>query len=97
MNEVDMIFDAVAKASRWVHLKDEIAKKKEQIRDVNSLTCGNCNHWMKTSCIPEKKHGKFKSSASFACEIFQQCSSSIDLAEKFGKELKQLESDLSKL
>lgn len=41
-----------------------------RVRDIRSLKCGNCDHWMKTTCYPEKQLNQFKSCASIACKDF---------------------------
>lgn len=90
--DVNAIFDAVSKAANFVCLQDAICKKQEQIRNVLSKRCGNCFHWMKSSCIPEKKHKQFKSCESYGCKDFELCPFSEGLAKKFKEELKDLKS-----
>lgn len=87
---VNAIFDAVAKATNYVHLQDEIYKKQAQVRNVLSKRCGNCWHWMKSSCVPEKEHNQFKSCDSFGCKDFSLCPFSKELAKKFENELECL-------
>ena len=84
---VDAIFDAVIDAGRLVMLADKIRAKQQQIRFVLSKTCGNCDMWMKSTCVPEKKHKQFKSVASFACSAFELDSYSESAARTFGDEL----------
>jgi len=84
------IFDAFMKASDIVALRDQALRKQEQIDSVRSRLCGNCAHWMKTTCAPEKVHGQFKSMASPACAAFAQCVSSRDLEDKFRGELERI-------
>ena len=62
--DANVIYDAVGKASVLVNLQIQIDRKNAEIRDLKSTTCGNCDKWMKNSCIPEKKHKKFKSMSS---------------------------------
>lgn len=92
---VNAIFDAVGKASHYVHLLDAVSNKETQIRNVLSKRCGNCFHWMKSSCIPEKKHKQFKSCNSFGCKDFALCPFHKELSEKFGKELDELKIKLA--
>jgi hypothetical protein len=82
-----------------VHLRDDRQAKQAQIRDVNAKRCGNCDHWMKTTCVSEKQHGQLKSNYSTACGAFTLSPSSkrsndqfvVDLAEinrKLGEQRK---------
>ena len=87
---VDRIFDAVGKASVYVIACDKINEKRKQLSDVQARRCGNCYHWMKSSCAPEKQHGQFKSSISYACKDFY-LDDSHGLIQKFENELKLLE------
>ena len=91
MNEFDAIFDAVIAVTAEVHKADAIHKKEQQIASVLAARCGNCDHWMKTSCKPEKERGEFKSMNSVACPDFRLGFSSQMLAEDFRKELRELE------
>lgn len=84
---VDAIFDAFYKAFDFVRLTDAARKKSVQIRDVTSRTCGNCDHWMKSTCVPEKKHGQLKSMGSIGCGAFSQAPAMAELASKFTSEL----------
>ena|ERR1043166_667015 len=88
--EVDRLFGMFHKASEIVHVEDEYRRKAAQITDVNSRTCGNCTHWMKTTCIPEKKYGQFKSMNSTGCAAFQLSKSSYDLSTRFAQELEEI-------
>lgn len=90
-SEVDAIFDAVAKASHIGHLAHKIQEKRAQIREVAAKRCGNCFHWMKSSCKPEKVHRQFKSCSSLACEDFERSRCSERLEEQFQGELLQLQ------
>ena len=81
------IWDAFDKMSAAIHKVDRIEKKKKQIASVCSRMCGNCDHWMKTTCVPEKQHKQFKSSGSMACGAFEICSSSLRLMHQFEAEL----------
>lgn len=92
-SEMDAIWDAAAAASAYVIREDQIQKKRQQIRECTSRTCGNCFHWMKSSCVPEKKHGQFKSINSVACELFELSGLSARIAEGFEDELAELTND----
>ena len=87
---VDKIFDSIQKASSYVHLQDKIYRKKIQIENILSKRCGNCFHWMKSSCMPEKKHKQFKSCDSFGCKDFAYSFNSTELYKKFKIELEKL-------
>ena len=95
--DVNSVFDAFGKFSDIVHLSDARQDKQAQIRDVNSRRCGNCDHWMKTTCVPEKKHGQFKSNYSTACGGFTLSPGSKRLNDQFVIELAEIERKLSAL
>lgn len=84
---VDAIFDAFNKASDYVGLKDQERRKLAQIRSVTNKRCGNCDHWMKTTCKPEKVHGQFKSCESIACSAFTRNWASTKMENEFSAEL----------
>lgn len=84
------VFEWADEFSRRVHTADAIAKKLVQIYSVTSKTCGNCYHWMKTSCKPEKVHGQFKSVNSIACGDFVREPAMVKLEEQFRRELESL-------
>jgi hypothetical protein len=88
--KVDAIFDAFYKATSEIHKLDAIQKKQEQINRVTAKRCGNCDLWMKSTCIPEKKHGQFKSMNSRACNAFTYCHSSLSLQDEFTAELAEI-------
>lgn len=92
---VNAIFDAIDKASTYVNLKEAIRRKKEQVDSCEANRCGNCYHWMKTTCAPEKLHKQFKSCASLACNNFEHDSGSKKLANEFSSELVALQTKLS--
>lgn len=87
---VDAIFDAFGKLSQLTVLADKQREKQAQIKSVNEKRCGNCYHWMKSSCIPEKQHKKFKSTSSRACKDFHQCPAMAGLSDAFEIELKDI-------
>ena len=85
-----MIFNALNRASNYVHLQDEKRKKREQLTSVQQKRCGNCYHWMKSSCAPEKQGKKFKSSSDIACGDFE-LSDIGNLIPKFTQELAEIQ------
>jgi hypothetical protein len=90
MNEVDAIFDAVSKAAAIVIRQDKIREKRKQIASVTERRCGNCDHWMKSTCKPEKEKKQFKSMNSFACSAFLRSVSSKMLEQRFNDELAEI-------
>lgn len=70
MTEIDRIFDVAMGVSEVANLADKTLRKQQQIKDVNSKTCGNCELWMKNSCIRESQFGEIKSISSYACKDF---------------------------
>ena len=90
-----LIFDAAIRAGEIAGLERQIAEKKEQIRSVTEQRCGNCFHWMKTTCKPEKQGKRFCSTNSPACNDFSPDQLlSIKFAAKFRQELAELEGKL---
>jgi hypothetical protein len=92
---VDAIFGAFDRFSELTGLVDQQQRKQAQIQAVNSRRCGNCDHWMKTTCVPEKQHGQFKSNGSLACGAFTLSDGSKRLNEKFTVELAEISSKLA--
>jgi hypothetical protein len=90
----EKIFDAVNKLSWLSSISDQRRRKLEQIRSVEARRCGNCFHWMKSSCMPEKKLGQFKHTNSFACAAFDIKPLKNELAAEFKRELADIEADL---
>ena len=84
---IDAIFNAFHKLGSATHLTHEYQLKKEQVRSVNVRECGNCDHWMKSTCIPEKQHRQFKSMGSPACGAFTLSPQSKRLSDEFTIEL----------
>jgi hypothetical protein len=92
MSEANLIFDALIKAcdlDAKLHARDQ---KASQLHRVTKNRCGNCYHWMKSSCVPEKKGGQFKSSDSLGCAAFESCMG--DLIKKFQSELDEINSEI---
>ncbi len=92
MNKIDQIFDALEKASTLMELHDRKRKKIKQLQSVQRRKCGNCFHWMKSSCEAEKVHGQFKSAETVACAKFELEEST--LIEIFEAELIEIEQQI---
>jgi hypothetical protein len=92
---INRIFDAFMKMSEHSGLRDQAARKQEQINSVCARRCGNCDHWMKTSCKPEKVHKQFKSSGSIACAEFERDWGSKKLEAEFRGELDQINAKIA--
>ena len=92
--DVNAIFDAFGKAAKRLIIEDAYDKKLSQIKSCQAKRCGNCDHWMKSSCVPEKKNGAFKSMNSMACNDFVLGFTSKYLLEDFNKELCELKGRL---
>lgn len=88
---INTIFDVLGKASQILHIQDQYQSKLAQIESVQSKRCGNCDHWMKSSCVLEKEHGQFKSMGSLACENFILAHSSKYMIKEFTDELRKIE------
>ena len=69
---VDDIFDAVGAMAKESIRKNKIWDKQAQIDSVTKRECGNCGHWMKSTCKLEKERGQFKSMNTVACEDFDR-------------------------
>jgi|SRR5581483_743036 len=95
--DVNAVFDAFGTFADVVHLSDDRQAKQAQIRDVNARRCGNCDHWMKTTCAPEKQHGQFKSNYSTACVAFALSPGSKRSNEQFVIELAEINRKLASL
>lgn len=95
MNELDTIFDAFFETSKKVHLQDNINKKKAQLKSIKAKRCGNCDDWMKSTCIPEKKYGDKKNINSLGCKDFSPDSISKELEKKYIQELRELEKEIT--
>lgn len=84
------IFEAASKALRYVILQEKIHEKRVQLGGVKSKTCGNCFHWMKSSCVPRKKYKLIKSCNSPACDDFTFNLFKESLAKRFSNEIDEL-------
>jgi hypothetical protein len=76
-----------------VILTDRRNQKLRQIASLHEKRCGNCWRWMKSSCVPEKKHGQFKSCNSYACDDFDLKDWSC-IENKFREELAEIEAKI---
>jgi hypothetical protein len=94
---INAFFDAIGKASEIAGIAGQARSKREQIESVTSRRCGNCEHWMKTTCKPEKVHKQFKSSGSIACGAFQRDWMSLKLETEFRVELDEINGRLAPL
>lgn len=88
--EFDALWKAVGLAAEAIHREDKIRTLQKEIRSCLERRCGNCNHWMKSTCKPEKIGKQFKHRNSFACGDFSQCPISADIAAKKQQELDAL-------
>jgi len=95
--DVNAIFDAVSRASRLLLLQDQYTQKFAQIKSCQNTRCGNCDHWMKSSCGPEKKRKEFKSCDSLGCKDFIFSYNSMCLIKEFTKELNKIKDKLNQL
>ena len=91
---VQEIFDAFGNLVSIVALKDKIRNKQMSVRSVTKRECGNCEKWMKSTCIPEKRDKQFKSMSSRACPLFEIKPTFAELRDSRTEELRTLESEL---
>ncbi len=96
MNEIDKIFDILEKTGILIGLLDRKNEKLKQLHSVQRRKCGNCFHWMKSSCKAEKVHGQFKSGETFACAEFKLQDIG-GLIKKFETELIEIECEIRKI
>lgn len=89
------MFDALSKLAQLSIIQHQYNEKVVQIKSVGEKRCGNCDHWMKSSCMPEKKYGQFKSMNSVSCIDFVLNAGSIVLKAKFTEELREIEAQLN--
>ncbi len=94
MNEIDNIWGTFDRLSSLTHLADQRRNKLAQIRSLEVKKCGNCDHWMKSSCIPEKVHRQFKGCDSPGCTAFTASTHNQDMLIQRKIELKELETKL---
>ena len=91
--EINNIFDAIIKLSHASIIRTRHQNKLTQLKSVQAKRCGNCEHWMKSSCKPEKKYNQFKHVDSYGCKDFARTHISGFLIEKFKKELYEIETE----
>ena len=92
--DADKIFDAFGEFASLVLLRDKIRNKKKSIRKLEKRECGNCEKFMKSTCLPEKRDGRLKSWSSPACSIFEIKPSNVERANERKRELAELEVEL---
>jgi hypothetical protein len=90
----DKIFDAIGRLGSMSVLFDRRRKKQREIFELKAKCCGNCDHWMKSSCAPEKVHKQFKSCSSIACADFAIKGWVTDLTVERQEELKVIDSEI---
>ena len=91
--EFDAFWDALAEGMKADAKRYRIQQKQEQIRSVTARRCGNCHHWMKSSCKPEKERKEFKSCNSLACGDFEPSWSRDELLKQFTQELDAIKAE----
>ena len=93
IEEIDSFISNLGRASAILVLADKRRNKAEQLKSVTERRCGNCYHWMKNSCKPEKELKQFKSMNSYACKDFalSDCGS---LIPKFTQELAEIDQEI---
>lgn len=88
------LWDWAAKASKFIH--DE-ARRKELLAQIRKVTCGDCQHWMKSrECPRERNVGGFSRGPSMngpICEKFSETPQSVELRAKWKLELSELEAN----
>ncbi len=97
MNDINQIFDILSNLSTLAIINDRYNSKLKQIKSVQKKVCGNCGHWMISSCYPEKELKQFKSSSSYACKDFVLVHSSKYLIKRFELELEEIKTELKKV
>ena len=76
MNDINQVWDIAGRISAFILEQDLIEIKQRKIKSLQEHRCGNCQYWMKSSCIPEKEHKQFKTMNSPGCDLFQLSESS---------------------
>ena len=89
--QAEAIFDAIGKLSRAVHARDRRLTKLAQIASCEVKEWGRCDHWTKSSCVPEKQRKEFKSMGSPACKDFVLSYGSKATIKIFREELAAME------
>jgi len=93
MSDVNAIFDAAGKVFCALIKDDKIREKNDQIRSVTERRCGNCDHWMTSTCRPEKDRKQLKSMNSSACKDFERSYASKRLEAQFRDELQSIQEE----
>jgi hypothetical protein len=75
------VMDTLSPFMKLQKAQIELDEIKEKLSHTGEK-CGNCDHWMKNSCKPEKMNKQFKSMNSIACLDFVE----MELAKKFREE-----------
>jgi hypothetical protein len=83
------IFDALLAADSEIQKRRTIREKESSLRQ-ETRRCGSCRKWMTEQCVPERKHGQFKSCDDRACELFQISTLSSARCERLEAELAKL-------
>lgn len=89
---IEDAWDMGKKFSAAVHHQDEVNRKQDQLLRAYASRCGNCFHWMKATCYPEKHLKQFKSADSLACHSFERSQRSSQDIHTYTQELGQLKS-----
>lgn len=92
--DVDRFFDSLGELAHLSIINDRYNNKLKQMKSVQKRNCGNCDHWMKSSCRPEKELGQFKSAGTYACKDFILAHSSKYLIKQFKLELGEIQVEL---
>ena len=92
--DANSIFDAFERISSLSEIVENRRRKCAQLRGLKAKVCGNCDHWMKSSCGPEKEEKQFKSCGSIACCDFKIKSWVSEKIDVCSLELKEIESSI---
>lgn len=93
MNEVDAIFDAVAKASAAIIRADKRREELHRLWEASRPCCGNCFFWMKSSLCPRehnvKGYSQGPSMSGLACKKFERTKSAEEFLAQRNKMLNE--------
>ena len=92
--DANSIFGAFEQISNLSEIVEQRRRKYEELRGLKAKVCGNCDHWMKSSCGPEKEEKQFKSCGSIACCDFKIKSWVSEKIDVCSLELKEIESSI---
>ena len=87
--DANKIFNSLIAASGAMARHYSIQEKKQRIAEAKREECGNCWHWMKITCKPEKKKGIFKSMSGSPCGDFERKQRNIKFIQKLENELEE--------